>query len=33
MHLVVALIPDPEPAEVVQVSESAFHDPALPAEP
>jgi hypothetical protein len=31
MHLVVAFVTDPEPVEVVEVSESAFHDPALSA--
>jgi hypothetical protein len=29
MHLVVAFVTDPEPAEVVEVSDCALHDPAL----
>lgn len=33
MDLRVAFVADPEPSEVVQVSEAAFHDPALDAEP
>ena len=32
MHVGVALVADPESAEVVEVSEAALHDPALTAE-
>jgi phosphoglycerate dehydrogenase-like enzyme len=33
VDLGVALVADPEPAEVVQVSKAALHDPALAPEP
>ena len=32
MHVGVALVADPEPAEVVEVSEAALDDPALASE-
>lgn len=32
MHVGVALVADPESAEVVEVSKAALHDPALAAE-